>query len=312
MYPSSASFTQLTTYFIDMAYRGASARERFAASVFLIRNQIGLPAATLATEAGISPNTLYLIEKSQINVHIDTLCKVAKALRTDPCAFFSNGNHPAPTAARLNNLRRLVGENIRAARQSRNVSQAQLTRELGLPLGYLGRIERTAPNVRLDTLEKIARELGLRFEALFADTNVSPSHDTQGEHQDIIRIRSTTNARHPARNSTENKQANARPEHRRRRSSKEKIAIVRESFTPGKTVLVVARNHDVNPNQVFRWRKLYRDGLLAEQQSGEQLVPASELANALNEIDRLKQLLEGKSTAQTGETAVVKRSRSKK
>ena len=35
-----------------------------------------------------------------------------------------------------------------------------------------------------------------------------------------------------------------------------------ESFEAGASVSVVARRHDVNANQVFAWRKLYRDGLL--------------------------------------------------
>nr|CCA83336.1 transposase [blood disease bacterium R229] len=60
------------------------------------------------------------------------------------------------------------------------------------------------------------------------------------------------------------------PERRRRWSVEEKLAMVRESFEPGKTVSMVARQHGVNPNQVFQWRKLYQDGSLSAVSAGEE------------------------------------------
>src|SRR3954468_24729329 len=50
---------------------------------------------------------------------------------------------------------------------------------------------------------------------------------------------------------------------RRNRSWPEtlKREIVAASFAPGSSVSVVARRYDVNTNQVFSWRKLFRDGL---------------------------------------------------
>jgi transposase len=39
-----------------------------------------------------------------------------------------------------------------------------------------------------------------------------------------------------------------------------KREIVAASFAPGSSVSVVARHYDVNANQVFGWRKRYRDG----------------------------------------------------
>ena len=35
-----------------------------------------------------------------------------------------------------------------------------------------------------------------------------------------------------------------------------------ETLQPGVSVAVIARNHGVNANQVFHWRKLYREGKL--------------------------------------------------
>ena len=51
-------------------------------------------------------------------------------------------------------------------------------------------------------------------------------------------------------------------ERRRNRSWPEalKREIVAASLAPGASVSVVARQYDVNANQVFSWRKRYRDG----------------------------------------------------
>jgi transposase len=48
----------------------------------------------------------------------------------------------------------------------------------------------------------------------------------------------------------------------RRRTIKERRDIVEETLVPGASVARVARRHDVNANQVFYWRNLYREGRL--------------------------------------------------
>jgi len=48
----------------------------------------------------------------------------------------------------------------------------------------------------------------------------------------------------------------------RRRTIKERRDIVEETLVPGASVARVARRHEVNANQVFYWRKLYREGQL--------------------------------------------------
>jgi transposase len=44
------------------------------------------------------------------------------------------------------------------------------------------------------------------------------------------------------------------------RSKQERRAIVEETLQPGASVSRVARAHNVNANQVFYWRKQYREG----------------------------------------------------
>jgi transposase len=58
----------------------------------------------------------------------------------------------------------------------------------------------------------------------------------------------------------------------RRRTILERRAIVEETLLPGASVSRVARRHDVNANQVFYWRKLYREGQLGSS-ADTRLVP---------------------------------------
>ncbi|EPN9556374.1 transposase [Salmonella enterica subsp. enterica serovar Glostrup] len=80
------------------------------------------------------------------------------------------------------------------------------------------------------------------------------------------------------------------PEKRRRRTTQEKIAIVQQSFEPGMTVSLVARQHGVAASQLFFWRKQYQEGSLTAVAAGEQVVAA-----AMKQIKELQRLLDKKT-----------------
>jgi len=53
-----------------------------------------------------------------------------------------------------------------------------------------------------------------------------------------------------------------------------KREIVAATRAPGASVAKVARQYEVNANQLFQWRKLYRDGPAAvEQKTAARLIP---------------------------------------
>src|SRR6266481_5271033 len=68
---------------------------------------------------------------------------------------------------------------------------------------------------------------------------------------------------------------------RRRRTVEEKRRIVEETLEAGASVARVARRHAVNANQVFYWRKKYREGRLSKGRSSN-LLPV-----AVSEIRRI-------------------------
>lgn len=52
-----------------------------------------------------------------------------------------------------------------------------------------------------------------------------------------------------------------------------KRAVVQQSLAPGASVSRIAREHNVNANQIFAWRKLYREGQLVEHGQDLKLLP---------------------------------------
>lgn len=63
---------------------------------------------------------------------------------------------------------------------------------------------------------------------------------------------------------------------RRRRNAAERRRVVEETLVPGASVAKVALKYGVNANQVFQWRRLYRDGKLgAAPANAMQLLPVS-------------------------------------
>ena len=75
-------------------------------------------------------------------------------------------------------------------------------------------------------------------------------------------------------------------EPRRRRTVEEKRRVVEETLEPGASVAKVARAHGVNANQVFAWRRQYRQGLLSEGRETANLLPVHVTGTRLSKAHR--------------------------
>jgi transposase len=65
----------------------------------------------------------------------------------------------------------------------------------------------------------------------------------------------------------------------KRHSLEAKRRIVERTLTPGASVARIAREHGINANQVFNWRKLYREGRLGpEGKTAANLLPVIPIA----------------------------------
>ncbi len=78
---------------------------------------------------------------------------------------------------------------------------------------------------------------------------------------------------------------------RRRWRSEEKVRIVEETYLPGMSVSLVARQHGISGSQAFTWRRLMNQGALTAAAAGEEVVPASEYRALEAQVRELQQLL---------------------
>jgi transcriptional regulator with XRE-family HTH domain len=62
-----------------------------------------------------------------------------------------------------------VGESVRARRKKASLSQEQLAEKADLTRNYIGDIERAEKRITLETLDKIAKALGVRVRDLVKD-----------------------------------------------------------------------------------------------------------------------------------------------
>ena len=73
---------------------------------------------------------------------------------------------------------------------------------------------------------------------------------------------------------------------RRIRTFEEKLRIVEEASRPGASVAAVARQHGLNANLVFGWRRLHRRGLLEGQRHAPPLLPVQITSPTLTPTQR--------------------------
>jgi transcriptional regulator with XRE-family HTH domain len=63
----------------------------------------------------------------------------------------------------------VVGENIHIIRRRAHLSQEKLAEKADLTTNYIGEIERAEKKITLETLEKIAKVLGVRISDLLGE-----------------------------------------------------------------------------------------------------------------------------------------------
>ena len=101
-------------------------------------------------------------------------------------------------------------------------------------------------------------------------------------------------------------------ERRRRWSSEEKRSIIQETYLPGMSVSLVARKHDINPCQLFTWRRLMEAGGLEGIRSEEEVVPKSQVKELEHRVRNLERMLGRKTLENEILREAVKLARQKK
>lgn len=82
-----------------------------------------------------------------------------------------------------------LGNRIRQIRKDHGLSLEQLGELAGLHPNYIGQVERGEKNVTVESLEKIARGLGVSLQELFQYVDPSVQPDELGELIDLLAVR---------------------------------------------------------------------------------------------------------------------------
>ncbi|MFM0218126.1 helix-turn-helix domain-containing protein [Paraburkholderia caledonica] len=156
-----------------------SARERLSASVRLLRTKKGISGDQFARDVGISRNTLFLIENKAANASLRTIERLAHTLGVEPASLLDSrskllthatqpGLRSALPQRAEGYLRELVASNIAHYRQQKGLTQQALVQAAGMADGYVSLVERTAPDLGLDVLERFAQALHVSVRVLLA------------------------------------------------------------------------------------------------------------------------------------------------
>jgi transposase len=87
------------------------------------------------------------------------------------------------------------------------------------------------------------------------------------------------------------------PGKRRRFTVEQKRALLLAAEAPGSSISEVARRYSISPSLLFQWRNAMENGKDKGLESGEDVVPASQLRQAEARIRELERIL-GKKTVQ--------------
>jgi len=136
------------------------------------REAAGLSQRALAKAAFYNRTLLMDIEDNAANTTLDTIARLAKALGlteidlllpnmgTDTLKHVSLAPEEPPSETEPTELRRRFARNLRQVREAAGLPQRVLARAADLGLARVWHIEVNAPNVTLDTVTLLAKQLG--------------------------------------------------------------------------------------------------------------------------------------------------------
>ena len=92
----------------------------------------------------------------------------------------------------------------------------------------------------------------------------------------------------------------------------EERTIVQETYLPGMSLSLVARKYDINPSQLFAWRRQMEEGGLQGIQSEEGVVPKAQVKELERRVRELERILGRKTLENEILREAVKIGREKK
>ena len=122
--------------------------------------------AALAEQARVNPRMIRLMEQGQVNVSLNTVDKLARALGVTTGSLV--GLRPVARQEGDAPIEELLAHKLVSARKALMLTQDTLGQRSGVSMYVIAHIERQARNPSLQTLAKLAASLDLSLEALLS------------------------------------------------------------------------------------------------------------------------------------------------
>lgn len=132
----------------------ATFRLRLAHYLRTKRGLLHFTQEQLSVKAGFHPTFVGRIERSEQNISIENLDKLAKAL------------HVGSPSTASPSMMEQFSKNLRNERRARSMSQIQLAEMCGFHRTYLSQLERGVAAIAIDNVEKFARALQVTEQSL--------------------------------------------------------------------------------------------------------------------------------------------------
>ncbi|WP_291023329.1 helix-turn-helix domain-containing protein [Hydrogenophaga sp.] len=137
-----------------------------AANLIALRAKGNWSIAALAEQARVNPRMIRLVEQGQVNVSLNTVDKLARALGVTTGSLV--GSKPVARQDGDAPIEEVLARNLVSARKGLKLTQDTLGQRSGVSMFVIAHIERQARNPSLQTLARLADALDLSIEALLS------------------------------------------------------------------------------------------------------------------------------------------------
>lgn len=137
-----------------------------AANLIALRAKGNWSIAALAEQARVNSRMIRLMEQGQVNVSLDTVDKLARALGVTTSSLLG----PKPVARQDGDalIKEVLARNLVSARKALMLTQDTLGQRSGVSMYVIAHIERQARNPSLHTLARLADALDVSLDALLS------------------------------------------------------------------------------------------------------------------------------------------------
>lgn len=138
-----------------------NSRTAIIKNIIHLREKHNLTREQLSLLLDLDNSYIGKLEGRKINISVEILDKIAEFFHIKTEMLFKNNvslksKIKQNVKNRIKNVRKRLGKNIMKRREKIGISQEEMSKNLGLSVSYIGRVENGSMNITLDKLTALA------------------------------------------------------------------------------------------------------------------------------------------------------------